>query len=374
MGLNNAEIKRVNRNNILRYLLKSEIVSKNRIAYDLELTAPTVTSALKDLQKLGLVKEEGAMDSIGGRKSMGYSCDKDAKYAVGVSIKKNYVNLAVINLAADAVCKRHEDVQIQGDESSYQWLQEFIASAIDETGISDEKILGVGYALPATVDQSGRKIYGLHEEMDLPWNFYEIAQEWFSYPTVLQRDAVSAGAAVAKALCIENTAIYLDLSSSVGGAVLRKGEPVKLGINCRKGEFGHLTIVPDGKPCFCGRRGCVDAYCSTDNLSVLADGSLKLFFERMENGDARCGSVWEEYLDYLALTIHNLMNCFDEKLILGGELAEYLEPYMKTIKDRVVTYDHYLKEADYLSPGSLGFDAASIGAAGYFIDKYITKI
>ena len=76
MGLNNAEIKRVNRNNILRYLLKSEIVSKNRIAYDLELTAPTVTSALKDLQKLGLVKEEGAMDSIGGRKSMGYSCDK----------------------------------------------------------------------------------------------------------------------------------------------------------------------------------------------------------------------------------------------------------------------------------------------------------
>ncbi len=126
MGLSNAEIKKVNRNNILRHLLKSDIVSKNGIAYSLELTAPTVTSALKDLQDLGLIKEEGAMDSNGGRKSMGYSCNRDAKFAVGINVSKDYVDLAIVNLVLEAVYTRHEKIQIRGNETSYRWLKEYI--------------------------------------------------------------------------------------------------------------------------------------------------------------------------------------------------------------------------------------------------------
>lgn len=374
MGLSNAEIKKVNRNNILRYLLKSDIVSKNGIAYKLELTAPTVTSALKDLQELGLVKEEGAMDSNGGRKSMGYSCNKDAKYAVGVNISKNYVDLAIVNLAMNAVCTKHEKIQIKGEEASYIWLQKFIADAIEETRIARKKILGIGYALPAIIDESGTRIYGLHEEMDLPRNFYEIVREWFPYPAVLLREAVCAGSAVANDLDIENQAVYLNLSPSVGGAVIKKGEYVNLGINCRKGEFGHLTLVPNGKQCFCGRKGCLNAYCSTENLTALTGGDLSLFFERLKKGEPEYVAIWEEYLKYLSLSIHNLMTCFDEKLILGGDLARYLNPYMEEIKRRVAEYDHYLSDVFYLGVGALEFDAASIGAAAHFIDEFIANI
>jgi len=374
MGLSNAEIKKVNRNNVLRYLLKSDIVSKNGIAYKLELTAPTVTSALKDLQELGLVKEEGAMDSNGGRKSMGYSCIKDAKYAVGVNISKNYVDLAIVNLAMQPVCKKHMKIQIKGEETSYQWLRQYITAAIDEAHISRKKILGIGYALPAIIDESGTQIYGLHEEMDLPRNFYEIVKGWFPYPAVLRREAVCAGSAVANDLDIGNQAVYLNLSPSVGGAVFRKGESVNLGIHCRKGEFGHLTLVPNGKQCFCGRKGCMNVYCSTDNLTALTGGDLSLFFDRLRTGKPKYAAVWEEYLGYLALSIHNLMTCFDEKLILGGDLARYLSPYMETIKSKVAEYDHYLKDSLYLSVGALEFDAASIGMAGYFIDEFIANI
>lgn len=374
MGLSNAEIKKVNRNNILRYLLKSDIVSKNRIAYDLELTAPTVASALKDLQELDLVREEGAMDSNGGRKSMGYSCNKDSKYAVGVNIAKNYVDLAIVNLAMEPICTKHEKIQVKGEISSYQWLQKFIMDAIHDTQIDEGRILGVGYALPAIIDESGTRIYGLHEEMDLPRSFYEIVKEWFPYPAVLCREAVCAGAAVANDLAIEDPVVYLNLSPSVGGAVIKNGEPMNLGINCRKGEFGHITLVPHGRQCFCGRTGCVNAYCSTDNLTALTGGDLSAFFEHLNEGNAEYVRTWEEYLDYLALTIHNLMTSFDEKFILGGDLARYLSPYMETIRDRVAKYDHYLKDGSYLGYGALEFDAASIGAAGCFIDKYIANI
>lgn len=374
MGLSNAEIKKVNRNNILRYLLRSDVVSKNGIAYALELTAPTVTSALKDLQELGLVKEEGAMDSNGGRKSRGYSCNKEAKYAVGVNISRNYVDLAIVNLVMDAVFTKHERIQIKGEEASYVWLQKFIAAAIQDVDISESEILGIGYALPAIIDETGTRIYGLHEEMDLPKNFYEIVRAWFPYPAVLRREAVCAGSAVANDLDLDSRTVYLNLSPSVGGAVIKKGESVSLGINYRKGEFGHLTLVPNGRPCFCGRKGCLNAYCSTENLTALTGGDLSLFFERLREGNPEYVSVWEEYVEYLALSVHNLMTCFDEKLILGGDLARYLNPYMEKIRRRVAEYDHYLENSLYLGTGALEFDAASIGAAGYFIDQYITNI
>ena len=130
-------------------------------------------------QDLGLIKEEGAMDSNGGRKSMGYSCNKDAKFAVGINISKNYVDLAIVNLVLEAVYTRHEKIQIRGNETSYKWLKEYISDAIEKARISRKKILGIGYALPAIIDESGTRIYGLHEEMDLPRNFYEIVREWF---------------------------------------------------------------------------------------------------------------------------------------------------------------------------------------------------
>lgn len=374
MGLNNAEIKKANRNSIYRYLLKSDVVSKNEVALGLELTAPTVTSALNDLKRLGLVREEGAMDSNGGRKSMGYSCDKAAKYAIGVNIAKNYIDLAIVDMTMRPVYTNHEKKQLKGKAESYEWLKKFISEAITEAEIADEKILGIGYALPAITDETGTKIFGLHEEMDLPHSFYEVINNWFAYPALLRREAICAGFAVVNNLHIDDITVYLNLSPSIGGAIIYNDAQANQGINCRAGEFGHLTLVPKGRRCFCGRKGCMNAYCSTEILTSLTDGDLSLFFERLRAGEEEYCKIWNEYTDYLALSIHDLMTSFDEKIVLGGDLARYLPPYMDDIEKKVQEYDPYLKDVSYLSCGSLEFDAASIGAAGYFIEDYISNI
>lgn len=73
MGLSNIEVKRMNRNNILRYMLANGSNAKNTIAAALDLSIPTVAQCLKELQEQGLVEEEGTMKSIGGRKAMAVS-------------------------------------------------------------------------------------------------------------------------------------------------------------------------------------------------------------------------------------------------------------------------------------------------------------
>ena len=79
-------------------------------------------------------------------------------------------------------------------------------------------------------------------------------------------------------------------------------------------------------------------------------------------------------MKYLSLSIHNLMTCFDEKMILGGDLARYLRPYIEEIQRRVAAYDSYLKDISYLDIGALAFDASSIGAAAHFIEKFIAAV
>ncbi len=96
MGMSNIEVKKANHDSILRHMLHSDIETKQRIANALGLSIPTVTQGLKDLQMIGLVNPVGAMDSIGGRKAIGFRCVKDLKVAIGVDITPNHVNIGKI--------------------------------------------------------------------------------------------------------------------------------------------------------------------------------------------------------------------------------------------------------------------------------------
>lgn len=66
-----------------------------------------------------------------------------------------------------------------------------------------------------------------------------------------------------------------------------------------------MIIEPNGRQCYCGKNGCVDAYCSAQVLLKYAD-TLEIFYERLEDGDSEISNVWNSYLEHLAITISNL--------------------------------------------------------------------
>lgn len=95
---------------------------------------------------------------------------------------------------------------------------------------------------------------------------------------VVENDANAAGfAEIWKSDDLDDAA-YLSVSKGVGGTIINKREIVR-GHSGFSGEFGHMTIDSNGKKCLCGRRGCLDVYCSTSVLSQYADDSLDKFFE-----------------------------------------------------------------------------------------------
>jgi predicted NBD/HSP70 family sugar kinase len=193
------------------------------------------------------------------------------------------------------------------------------------------------------------------------------------YPIVLRNDANAAGIAEMWQHKNQSNAVYLSLSDTVGGAILLQDE-LYLGENQRGGEFGHMTLVQDGIPCYCGRRGCVDAYCSALTLSRFTGGNLAQFFENLSAGDPGLTEAWERYKYYLATALNNLIVSFDCKVILGGYLGGYLEHYVEEIRNLVAELATFSGAEGYITPCIYKKEAAAVGAALLYVKPFIKSL
>ncbi len=374
MAKNNMEVKKMNRNTIFRYILKRDIVSKLDISEALRLSVPTVAQGLQDLQEKGLVTEEGTFDSTGGRKAKGYSCIRNAKAALGVDITENHINIVMIDLAEQNIISIRKKFRIIYDNvMSYQALKNEIEEVIGKSGIDRDRILGMGISLPAIIDRTGKVIYASYERMNIDPDFYDIVSRQFSFPVILTNDANSGGRAEAGLLEEVDDVIYFSLSQTVGGAVLINRQ-LFYGQNQRGGEFGHMTLVVDGPPCYCGRRGCVDIYCSSAILSNETEGNLELFFKRMEEGEEKLKKIWNTYLDNLAIAVHNLYMVFDSDIIIGGYVGMHMGKYLDDLKERVKKMDTHINNTNFIRESKLKYEAPAIGAASIFIEEYRKQI
>jgi len=373
MGRNNIEVKKMNRNSIFMYILKSSVVSKHEIAQSLQLSIPTVSQGLQELQELKLVTEEGMLDSTGGRKAKGYSCIRDAKVALGIDITENHINLVIIDLAEQVIQSRRKRIKLNDDESSYITLRDEVEVLIESSGINPDKILGMGISLPAIIDETGQKIFALYEKMNISKGFYHIIKKYFTFPVILANDANSSGKTAIGLKDNYENVVYFSLSYTMGGAIFIHGQLFG-GNDQRGGEIGHMTLAPNGRQCYCGRKGCADAYCASKVLSDAAGGSLEEFFKRLGQEEEYCTQVWDEYLNYLALAVHNLHIVFDSDIIIGGYVGQYINPYMDDLRSRVQKIDIYIEDTSFLQASVLQYESPAIGAASVFIDQFKEQV
>ena len=113
-------------------------------------------------------------------------------------------------------------------------------------------------------------------------------ERWLNFPFQVENDANCA--AFAQLRGTKKDAVYLSLNDTVGGAIFLNGNLYR-GDGFKSGEFGHMILEPGGKVCYCGKSGCMDAYCSAKILKSAGGGSLNSFFEALNRSDAQAQVV-----------------------------------------------------------------------------------
>lgn len=364
--VSNAEIKRLNKIRIAKYVYHHGAASKQEIANALGFSMPTVLQRVKELLQEGVITEVGEYESTGGRKAKVLSVASGHRYSVGLDITRNHISFVLLDLQGNVIRKNRFVQSFHDEERYYQELSDHLKKFLDESGIEREKILGVGISIPGIVDEKKQWISKSHvlglKEFDLG----RIAA-YLPYKTCFRNDANSA--AYAELRGTRRNTIYLSLSNTVGGAIYMNGK-IYSGSHFRSAEFGHMILVPGGKRCYCGKKGCMDSYCSAKVLSCHSGEDLKMFFSELGQGKKEYEHVWDEYLSFLSIAITNLRMAFDCDVILGGYVGGYLDQYMEQLEKKITEYKIFENDDMYVKTGRYKHEAAAIGAALKFVEDY----
>lgn len=373
------QVRRVNRNRIFRYLNQRERASMPDIAAALSMSVPTVLAVIKEFVQEGLVREVGELRSTGGRKAKAYETKKDIKYSIGLDITKNHVGITYTNLTREALNHKRVYKPFSEEEEYFQELSEFVQNYIEENKIPKDKILGISVSIPGIFDEEDRTITASHalQVYDVPVETWE---RYLPYPCHFINDANAAAIAECSVSEIKDTMIYLLLSNTVGGALLLEREErgerslhqMYLGKNFRSCEFGHIVIRPGGKGCYCGKAGCVDAYCSA--LTLEQGERLEHFFEGLAEGREENRRRWDAYLNHLVIALDNLRMSFDCQIVLGGYVGRYLKPYMEEIRRGLEKRDIFKSKEPFVFACKSEVEASALGGAILVMESYLDSI
>ncbi len=366
------DLKWENRNRVFNEIREAGSISGPALSYQLKLSRPTVKQNLDDLLEEGYIYESGSFGHTGGRRARAYSVSALRKVSVGIDLTKNHITVIMVDLCGSMIYEKRIRRAFSLKDDYMKLLGELVEEAVKEMQVPKEHVLGVGLAVPGLITEDHKRIfYG--KILGFTGLTAEEIGKYIPYPCRLYNDADSAGYAEISQRQDMNGAFYISLSNNVGGAILIDHKVYK-GEGSRSGEIGHMTVVPDGKECYCGQKGCFEAYCNAALLSGMCAGDLASYFEKLENKDEDCMKVWEEYLEYLAIAVNNIRMLFDCKVILGGYVGAYLEKYLPRLKRMAAKRNTFEAHADYLSVCKVKKEALALGSALPFIHELWKQI
>ncbi len=371
-GVNSIEVKKINRQIIYKFLYKHEPISIQEIAYTLNMSLPTVTQNIKELYERGLVIKTGLFESTGGRKAKAISYNSTARYAIGLDVTRNHVSAVLIDLSGKVIKNERRQFPFENTKEYFRGIGSFVKEFIEDYKINTGEILGVGIALPAIIAPD-RETVSYASVIDFKGGKVSAFSEYIPYPCVFSNDANAGGFAEMWGDETFENVVYLSLNNSVGGSIIIK-KNIYEGYNHRSGEFGHMTIVPNGRTCYCGKKGCVDAYCSAKFLSDSTNGNIAEFFRLLSIGNKQQKLIWEEYVSHLVIAVNNLRMLFDCNVILGGYAGAYMDEYIDELRELASKYNTFEVDGKYLNVCKYKLETTAVGAALILVEDFIKNV
>lgn len=367
-----ADLRKHNCLHVYHHIYRQKQITQAALMQDLKMSAPTISQYLNELLASGLIEKSGFASSSGGRKPTLFQIIPDARMSAGLEIVSSRALLIITNLYGEAVFKKQLAVEFSNAPSYFDAVCQWANQCIRQTVPDEGRMLGIGIAVQGLPTAAG-----LAGEMShLPGTMFRLEQfsSRLHYPCNWIHDVeLAAKSEIWHNPQIEN-AFFLSLNRELGSALI-----INHSIHTGSGDFSsiieHMCLYPGGRSCYCGKSGCVDAYCSSFALSQIAGEPLDIFFSRLRLDNGYEKNIWEKYLRDLAMTIDNIRMVIRNHILLGGEVESYMTG--EDIRQLAAYVDEMsiIKANDLtISRGFYGKNAAAIGGSLYYIEKFLSQL
>ena len=388
------DIRFSNRRSILHRLLLKGSSTRQELSRMTGLSQATVANLISDLMEGGLVVELGVEASQGGRPTTILAINGNAGACVGIDVAETYIHLELFDLSLHHLADF--EATLSPDQNQPEQIVKQIVDGLNELLIQAHckiaDVVGAGISIPGPFDHSaGVSVFApncgwrdvalkpmLEQEihiplyLDNPLKFNAIAETWFG-----------AGQKV-------NNLTTIILGTGVGAGLVIGGQLYQ-GASNTSGEWGHTTIIHEGRLCRCGNRGCIEAYIGApgimqtiheinpDSPLIHSEDQVKTIQEIVlaaKRGDQVAQKVLMQTTEILGEWLANLVNLLNPDLIvLGSWLARLIGPTILPDLGKVVER-HSLAQsfrAANIRLSSLMDDAVSLGAATLVLEDYLAN-
>lgn len=231
-------------------------------------------------------------------------------------------------------------------EAALDFILDTLAGAIREAQARYPMVRAAGIGFPGFIDPSSRRVIqspnlpGL-SDVDLLTPLSRI----LNLPVSIENDALAAafGEYVVLDQKQRESLIYLGLGTGVGGGLILEGHPYRGGHGVAM-EVGHIIIEPNGRPCGCGNRGCMEQYASASGVTLtyaeLAGGQQDmdsaLVAALAREGDTHAMRAFERAGEALAQGLATILKVVDvSRVVIGGGMSQSWELMRATFHDRL---------------------------------------
>jgi glucokinase-like ROK family protein len=364
-------------------------MSRADIARQTGLSRSTVSEIVADLLDSELILEAGDGPSRGGRRPIILKFIDSAHVILGVDMGSTHVSVVLTDLRGQELAWEHSDHPVRTDpEGTERLISRLCEALLARHEGARKRLLGVGVAVPSPVDPLRPKQVS---DILLPhWRGYGVMEQLqvtHGVPVLVENDANLGALAehwwgAGRGL---DDFTYVKLGTGVGSGHMIGGE-IYRGATGVAGEIGHMVIQPDGLPCSCGNRGCLETLVGTRALMRRVEELLPDFPESQLNGASIAVDLIEEAAmdgDALAMSlvqgvaldlsaalaaVMNLLN--PAAVILGGALARLgpllVAPVMEAARSQTLANS---VAASRIVTSELGPHATAKGAATLVLES-----
>ena len=301
------------------------------------------------------------------------------KYGFGIDLGGTTVKIAYFDETGNLLQKWEiPTVTEGGGQRILPDIAQSIRDFIDGNQISEANILGLGIGVPGPVDGKGV----VNKCVNLGWGVFNIAQQL----TELTGFPVKAGNDANVAALGEywkgggqgcDNMVFVTLGTGVGGGIVIGGQLLH-GSHGSGAEIGHLVLNRDEtEQCGCGKRGCVEQYCSATGIVRLAglhgmtNVTCKDIFDAAKAGDKVALEIMDEYYEYLGEFLGSLCSVIDpEVVVLGGGVSKAGDMLLTGVEPYFHKYVFHAASDVKFALASLGNDAGAYGAFKLALDEF----
>lgn len=186
--LTNTDVKKLNKNRIFRLIYNSDKISRQEIADQLGLSLPTVNQNLKMLMEDGLIEYVGNFTSTGGRRAQAITINNNARKAISVNIKADYINVDVVGLKGQIIYSMAVKAHFSKSSAYIEKITDAVRHAVDYVGADADDILGVGITVPGILDDEKQILISAPPLKAKNYDFTRLISA-IDYPVVVMNDA-----------------------------------------------------------------------------------------------------------------------------------------------------------------------------------------